>query len=60
MVLLQGIVASGLMVVVIAWCVEKRGPVFASIFNPVQLVLVAIAGSLMLNEKLYLGRYTTN
>ncbi|KAK7302477.1 hypothetical protein RJT34_13367 [Clitoria ternatea] len=51
----SGIVASGVMVVVIAWCVRKRGPLYASIFNPLMLVLVAIAGSLMLDENLYLG-----
>ncbi|XP_061364551.1 WAT1-related protein At1g25270-like [Gastrolobium bilobum] len=51
----SGIVASGIMVVVIAWCVRMRGPLYASVFNPLMLVLVAIAGSLMLNENLYLG-----
>ncbi|KAI4299037.1 hypothetical protein L6164_032532 [Bauhinia variegata] len=51
----SGIVASGIMIIVIAWCVQKRGPLFASVFNPLMLVLVAIAGSLMLNEQLYLG-----
>ncbi|KAI4299039.1 hypothetical protein L6164_032534 [Bauhinia variegata] len=51
----SGIVASGIMFIVISWCVQKRGPLFASVFNPLMLVLVAIAGSLMLNEQLYLG-----
>ncbi|GAU24136.1 hypothetical protein TSUD_83710 [Trifolium subterraneum] len=32
-----------------------RGPIFASIFNPLQLLLVAISAYLLLNEKLYLG-----
>ncbi|MED6196514.1 hypothetical protein PIB30_048177 [Stylosanthes scabra] len=50
-----GIVASGLVVNIIAWCVHKRGPLFGSIFNPLQLVLVAIAASFLLNEHLYLG-----
>jgi len=53
-------VASGIMVVVIAWCVRMRGPLFASVFNPLLLVLVAIAGSLMLDENLYVGRYVPN
>ena len=60
MVFLQGIVGSGIMVVVIAWCVRMRGPLYASIFNPLLLVLVAIVGSLMLDEKLFLGRYVPN
>ncbi|XP_062080242.1 WAT1-related protein At1g25270-like [Humulus lupulus] len=51
----SGAVASGLMVTMIAWCVHLRGPLFVSIFSPVMLVLVAIAGSLLLDEKLHLG-----
>ncbi|XP_028801005.1 WAT1-related protein At1g25270-like isoform X2 [Neltuma alba] len=51
----NGVVASGIMVIVIAWCVRMRGPLYASVFNPLMLVLVAIAGSLMLDENLYLG-----
>ncbi|XP_057420086.1 WAT1-related protein At1g25270-like isoform X2 [Lotus japonicus] len=51
----SGIVGSGMVVVVIAWCIKMRGPLFASIFNPVQLLLVAIAAYLLLDEKLYLG-----
>lgn len=51
----SGIVASGVMIIVIAWCVRMRGPLYASIFNPLMLVLVAIAGSLMLDENLYIG-----
>ncbi|CAL1385492.1 unnamed protein product [Linum trigynum] len=50
-----GIVASGLMVTVIAWCVKKRGPLFVSIFNPLMLVCVAVASNLLLDEKLHLG-----
>ncbi|XP_057419424.1 WAT1-related protein At1g68170-like [Lotus japonicus] len=51
----SGIVASGMVVIVISWCVKMRGPLFASIFNPLQLLLVAIAAYLLLDEKLYLG-----
>ncbi|MED6118798.1 hypothetical protein PIB30_006297 [Stylosanthes scabra] len=50
-----GIVGSGIVVIITAWCIEKRGPLFASIFNPLQLVLVAVVASLILNENLYLG-----
>ncbi|EEF34430.1 conserved hypothetical protein [Ricinus communis] len=52
----SGIVTSGLVVTLIAWCVCMRGPVFVASFNPLSLVLVAIAGSLMLDEKLHQGR----
>ncbi|XP_054800726.1 WAT1-related protein At1g25270-like isoform X3 [Prosopis cineraria] len=50
-----GIVTSGLVVMIIAWCVQMRGPLFTSVFQPLMLVVVAIAASLTLNEKLYLG-----
>ncbi|KAH7575651.1 hypothetical protein JRO89_XS02G0179600 [Xanthoceras sorbifolium] len=51
----SGIVASGLMVTLISWCVRMRGPLFASVFNPLMLVVVALAGSFLLDEKLHLG-----
>ncbi|KAI5385858.1 WAT1-related protein At1g25270 isoform X1 [Lathyrus oleraceus] len=54
-VIYPGIVASGLVVIAMAWCIKKRGPVFASIFSPLQLLLVVIAAYLILDEKLYLG-----
>ncbi|KAA8536507.1 hypothetical protein F0562_028985 [Nyssa sinensis] len=53
--IIQGILASGLMYTLTAWCVRMRGPLFASIFSPLMLILVAIAGSLVLDEKLHLG-----
>ncbi|CAK9329356.1 unnamed protein product [Citrullus colocynthis] len=51
----QGIVGSGAVVTVMAWCVRMRGPLYVSIFSPLMLLLVAIAGSLCLDEKLHLG-----
>ncbi|XP_059646588.1 WAT1-related protein At1g68170-like [Cornus florida] len=51
----SGIVASGLTITLTAWCVRMRGPLFASIFSLLVLVLVAIACSLLLDEKLHLG-----
>ncbi|XP_024168654.1 WAT1-related protein At1g25270 [Rosa chinensis] len=51
----SGIVTSGMAVVLVSWCVRKRGPLFVSIFTPLCLVIVAIASSLLLNEKLSLG-----
>ncbi|KAG5040616.1 hypothetical protein JHK85_013092 [Glycine max] len=53
--IIQAIVASGLVVIVIAWCVRMRGPMFVSVFNPLMLVLVAVADSLMFGENLYVG-----
>jgi len=37
-----------------------RGPLFASVFYPLQLLLVAVAANLLVDEKLYLGRYILN
>jgi len=53
-------VASGLVVIAIAWCVKMRGPLFVSVFNPLMLVLVAVADCLMLGENLYVGRYESS
>jgi len=45
------------MVAVISWCVHMRGPLFASVFTPLMLLMATLAGCTMLNEKLHLGRY---
>jgi hypothetical protein len=58
--LMQEIVPSGLVIIVIAWCIRMRGPLFAAVFNPLQLLLVAIFAYLLVDEKLYLGRYVIN
>ncbi|XP_028792323.1 WAT1-related protein At1g68170-like [Neltuma alba] len=50
-----GMVPSGLTVVMIAWCVHKRGPLFVSIFSPLLLVILAFVGSFLLDETLHLG-----
>uniref|UniRef100_R7WFY5 WAT1-related protein n=1 Tax=Aegilops tauschii TaxID=37682 RepID=R7WFY5_AEGTA len=54
-VLYTGVVASGVMLVVLSWCVKWRGPLFASVFNPMMLVVVAVLSSLLLGEELHLG-----
>ncbi|CAA6660534.1 unnamed protein product [Spirodela intermedia] len=38
-----------------AWCIRLKGPLFASVFNPLMLVVVAVLGSFLLEEKLHLG-----
>ncbi|XP_054782857.1 WAT1-related protein At1g25270-like isoform X2 [Prosopis cineraria] len=50
-----GIVASGLAWVLITCVVRQKGPLYTSIFNPLFLILVAIAGSFILDERLHLG-----
>ncbi|XP_041994180.1 WAT1-related protein At1g68170-like [Salvia splendens] len=51
----MGVFASGIMCVLMMLCMRMRGPLYVSIFNPLLLVLVAIAGCLFLQEKLHLG-----
>ncbi|CAL5029136.1 unnamed protein product [Urochloa decumbens] len=51
----SGVLASGGMLVVLSWCVKRRGPLFASVFNPLILLVVAVLSCLLLGEKLHLG-----
>ncbi|XP_009341320.3 WAT1-related protein At1g25270-like [Pyrus x bretschneideri] len=51
----SGIMVTGLCATFIALCISMRGPLFVSVFNPLMLVLIAIVGSLVLDEKLHLG-----
>ncbi|KAL1557799.1 WAT1-related protein-like protein [Salvia divinorum] len=51
----MGVIASGIVWVFMMLCVRMRGPLYVSVFNPLLLVLVAIAGCLFLQEKLHLG-----
>ncbi|XP_021862634.1 WAT1-related protein At1g68170 [Spinacia oleracea] len=51
----SGIFGSGVLVALTTWCNNVKGPLFVSIFSPVTLVVAALVGSLMLNDKLYLG-----
>ncbi|XP_073282948.1 WAT1-related protein At1g68170-like isoform X3 [Primulina huaijiensis] len=51
----MGIVGSGIIWVLIMSCLQMRGPLFVSVFNPLLLVLVALSCSIFLDEKLYLG-----
>lgn len=54
-VVYSGVLASGVMLVVLAWCVRRRGPLFVSVFNPLMLLVVAVLSSLLLGEELHLG-----
>ncbi|CAO1943500.1 unnamed protein product [Urochloa humidicola] len=51
----SGVLASGAMLVVLSWCVQRRGPLFASVFNPLIVVVVALLSCLLLGERLHLG-----
>ncbi|XP_057831648.2 WAT1-related protein At5g07050 [Cryptomeria japonica] len=51
----SGVVASGMAFWLLTWCITKKGPVFTTMFGPLLLIIVAIMGSIFLEEKFYLG-----
>ncbi|KAL2321146.1 hypothetical protein Fmac_030115 [Flemingia macrophylla] len=54
-ILYAGIVASGIVISLQTWCIQKGGPVFVAVFQPVQTILVAIMAALILGDQLYSG-----
>uniref|UniRef100_A0ACD5VHX4 Uncharacterized protein n=1 Tax=Avena sativa TaxID=4498 RepID=A0ACD5VHX4_AVESA len=50
-----GIVGSGIAFAAMSWCIQSRGPLFVSMFSPLMLVVVAIVGWAILEEKIYVG-----
>jgi len=57
---LQGIIASGVVISLQTWCIQKGGPVFVAVFQPVQTILVAVMAALILGDQLYFGGYVLN
>ncbi|RDY08287.1 WAT1-related protein [Mucuna pruriens] len=53
-----GILASGVCYTLLAWCVHRKGPLFASAFSPLMLVIVSLASQLVLDECLSIGSLT--
>ncbi|GMH13917.1 hypothetical protein Nepgr_015758 [Nepenthes gracilis] len=54
-VLYAGVVASGIAFAVQIWCIDRGGPVFVAVYQPVQTLVVAIMASIALGEEFYLG-----
>ncbi|XP_022744099.1 WAT1-related protein At5g07050-like [Durio zibethinus] len=50
-----GIVTSSISYYVQGLVIKKRGPVFATAFSPLMMIIVAIMGSFILSEKIFLG-----
>ncbi|KAL2232963.1 WAT1-related protein At5g07050-like [Sesamum indicum] len=50
-----GIVSSSIAYYVQGIVMQKRGPVFVTAFSPLMMIIVAIMGSFILAEKIYLG-----
>ncbi|KAG1334837.1 WAT1-related protein [Cocos nucifera] len=51
----KGLVASGVASSLQIWCIDRGGPLFASVFQPVQTVLVAIMATIIFGDRLYSG-----
>jgi len=51
----QGIVTSSIAYYVQGLVIQKTGPVFASAFSPLMMIIVAVMGSFILAEKIFLG-----
>ncbi|KAI3432046.1 WAT1-related protein [Psidium guajava] len=50
-----GVVASGIAFAVQIWCIDRGGPVFVAVYQPVQTLVVAIMASIALGEQFFLG-----
>ncbi|KAK4771655.1 hypothetical protein SAY87_032187 [Trapa incisa] len=50
-----GVVTSSISYYVQGLVIKKRGPVFATAFSPLMMIIVAIMGSFILAEKIFLG-----
>nr|XP_043619900.1 WAT1-related protein At1g09380 [Erigeron canadensis] len=50
-----GVACSGIGVCMMSWCIDRKGPLFVSVFSPLLLVIVAALSWAFLREKLYLG-----
>jgi drug/metabolite transporter (DMT)-like permease len=51
----QGIVSSSIAYYVQGLVMQKRGPVFVTAFSPLMMIIVAIMGSFILAENIYVG-----
>ncbi|XP_054783124.1 WAT1-related protein At3g18200 [Prosopis cineraria] len=54
-ILYAGVVASGIVISLQTWCIQKGGPVFVAVFQPMQTFLVAVMAALILGDQLYSG-----
>nr|XP_043614172.1 WAT1-related protein At5g64700-like [Erigeron canadensis] len=52
-----GIVISGLTYYLVLWTINKRGPVFAAMFTPLELPIVGVFSAIAFNERLHIGSF---
>ncbi|KAK4341107.1 hypothetical protein RND71_039608 [Anisodus tanguticus] len=53
--ILDRALGSGVVVILMTWCSQKRSPLFVSVFNPVTFLFVALASAMLLDEAIYVG-----
>ncbi|KAL4199612.1 hypothetical protein AMTRI_Chr03g145740 [Amborella trichopoda] len=51
----SGILGSAMGILVQTWCIKKKGPIFAVIFNPVSTVVVVILEPILFRVKIHVG-----
>ena len=52
--------ASALSFAVQTWVIDRAGPVFVSVYLPIQTLLVALMASVVLGEEFYLGGWASS
>ncbi|BFG36759.1 hypothetical protein CerSpe_230300 [Prunus speciosa] len=50
-----GILGSAIVFFLSSWSIQRKGPLYVSVFTPLLLIIVAISSWSLLEEKLYLG-----
>ncbi|PIA41127.1 hypothetical protein AQUCO_02300137v1 [Aquilegia coerulea] len=53
--IMQGIVVTGITYWLQVWCIEKKGPVFTSMFTPLALLITAIISAFLWKETMHWG-----
>ncbi|MCE0480665.1 hypothetical protein HAX54_037701 [Datura stramonium] len=54
-VIYNGVMATSFTYFLSLWCIEKKGPLYVSMFNPLLLIISAFLSWTLFREKLYLG-----
>ncbi|XP_028117957.1 WAT1-related protein At1g09380-like [Camellia sinensis] len=53
--LYAGTVCTAAAFCLMSWCIQRKGPLYVSVFSPLLLIIVAILSLALLEEKLYVG-----
>ncbi|KAK9078861.1 hypothetical protein SSX86_002919 [Deinandra increscens subsp. villosa] len=53
--LYTAVVGSGICIFAQSWIIQRRGPVFSAMFNPLNTVIVTFFASIFLREQIYVG-----